>query len=443
MNNIKSTFIKYVSANILGMIGLSCYILADTFFIARGVGADGLTALNLAIPIYNFMNGLGLMTGMGAATRYSISKGTADTSVRDGIFTQALCFALLLSSVFVILGITAVEPISLLLGANADTLGLTTGYLRILMVFTPFFMCNNLLICFVRNDGAPQLSMLAMLTGSFSNIIMDYILVFPLGMGMVGAALATAASPLLSMLVLSTHFIRRQNHFRLRRIRPSLRRMADICALGSSSLIVEVSSGVVMLIFNLLILNISGNTGVAAYGVIANIALVLTSMYTGISQGVQPVVSQCFGRREYKNIHKVLLYAFTTSTILAVLSYVITFVWSAPIVSVFNKDNDPLLNAIAQNGMHIYFTAFIFVGINIITATFLSSTDHPKESFILSVFRGFLLVIPMAFLLSFLFEINGIWLTLPVTELIVTLPAIFFIRRTFRKFSAAIESDNK
>lgn len=435
MNNIRSTFFKYVSANILGMIGLSCYILADTFFIARGVGADGLTALNLAIPVYSFMNGLGLMTGMGGATRYSISRGTTDTTVRTQIFTHAFCFALFLSSLFLLLGITAAEPLSRLLGANADTLGLTTDYLRILMIFTPFFMCNNLLICFVRNDGSPQLSMLAMLTGSFSNIIMDYVLIFPFGLGMTGAALATAASPVLSILVLSAHFIRKKNQFHLCRIRPSIRRITDICALGSSSLIVEVSSGVVMLIFNLLILKISGNIGVAAYGVIANIALVLTSMYTGISQGVQPVISQCFARREYGNIRKALRYAFTTSFVLAVLSYLITFIWSEPIVSAFNKDSDPILNAIAENGMHIYFTAFIFVGINIITATFLSSTDNPKEAFILSVFRGFLLVIPMAFLLSFLFEINGIWMTLPVTELIVAFPAVFFIRKTLRKMS--------
>lgn len=435
MQNITKTFFKYVSANILGMIGLSCYILADTFFIARGVGANGLTALNLAIPIYSIMNGLGLMIGMGGATRYSISKGNADSTVQKQIFTQALCFTLFWSSIFLILGITAARPISILLGANAETLHLTTEYIRIILIFTPFFMCNNLLICFVRNDGSPQLSMMAMLTGSFSNIIMDYILVFPFDLGMKGAALATAASPVLSILVLSIHFIKKNNQFHLCRIRPSLKRILDICALGSSSLIVEVSSGIVMLIFNLLILNISGNIGVAAYGVIANIALVLTSMYTGISQGVQPVISQCFGRREHKQIRQVLRYAFTTSVVLAVLSYLITFIWSQPIVAAFNKDSDPILNAIAENGMHIYFTAFLFVGINIITATFLSSTDHPKEAFILSIFRGFVLVIPMAFLLSFLFGINGIWLTLPITEFIVTIPAIYFIQKTLRKFS--------
>lgn len=433
MQNIRKTFFKYVSANILGMIGLSCYILADTLFIARGIGANGLTALNLAIPVYSFMHGLGLMAGMGGATRYSISRGAGDFTVQKQIFTQSFYFTLFLSSIFLILGITAAKPISILLGANAETLQLTTEYLKILMIFAPFFMCNNLLICFVRNDGSPQLSMMAMLTGSFSNIIMDYLFIFPLEMGMKGAALATAASPVLSILVLSLHFVKKHNQFYFYHVRPSLKRTLDICALGSSSLIVEVSSGVVMLVFNLLILKISGNIGVAAYGVIANIALVLNSIYTGISQGVQPVISQCFGRHEHKQIRQVLLCAFTTSSLLAIVSYIITFVWAQPIAAVFNKDQNPLLNAIAENGMQIYFTAFLFAGINIITTTFLSSTDHPKEAFLLSLFRGFVLVIPMGLFLSFLFGINGIWMTLPVTELIVAIPSVCFIRKLLKK----------
>lgn len=198
-----------------------------------------------------------------------------------------------------------------------------------------------------------------------------------------------------------------------------------------------------MLIFNLLILNISGNIGVAAYGVIANIALVLTAMYTGISQGIQPVISQCFGKKEYRQIRQILFYAFATSAILAVVSYLITFIWSQPIVSAFNKDGNETLNIIATHGMHIYFIAFLFVGMNITTATFLSSTDHPKEAFLLSIFRGFVLVIPLAFLLSALFGINGIWLTLPVTELLVSFPAIFFIRKTFYKLLSVTKKEYK
>lgn len=435
MNPVFKTYIKYVSANVLGMIGLSCYILADTFFIARGIGADGLAALNLAIPVYNFFNGLGLMVGMGGATRYSISKGNGDHNARQEIFTHAFYFALLIASVFVIPGIFFPEQIARILGADSSILPMTASYLRILMVFTPLFMSNNLMICFVRNDGAPNLSMTAMLLGSFSNILLDYIFIFPMNMGMQGAALATAAAPLISLSILSSHIWRKKNQFHFHRVLPSLRRLADISALGSSSLIVEVSSGIVMIIFNLLILKLSGNLGVAAYGIIANIALVLTSIYTGISQGIQPIISQSYGQKKYRDIKSVLYCAIATSIVISAISYAVMYFESGPIVSLFNKEQDLQLALIAENGMHLYFTALLFIGLNIITAAYLSSVEQPKQAFILSSLRGFLLVIPTAFLLAHFFGITGVWLTLPVTELLVMFPAVFFIRRSLLTFS--------
>ena len=380
MKNIMKTFIKYVSMNIIGMLGISFYILADTFFIARGVGPDGLTALNLAIPVYSLFHGIGLMIGMGGATRYSLALGLGNETRRQGVFPQAACLVLFFSSIFTILGLVATEPLAVLLGADGDTLGLTVGYLRILLIFTPFFMCNNLLVCFVRNDGAPQLSMAGMLAGSIFNVIMDYVLIFPLGLGMQGAALATAASPLVSMLVLSIHFIKKKNKFHLRPVRPSLKSFADICALGSSSLVVEVSSGLVMLVFNLLILRISGNTGVAAYGVVANIALVLTSIFNGISQGIQPLTSQNSGKKDSAAIRQILRYALALSLVLAVLSYALMYFASAPVVALFNKEQNPQLQAIAENGMRLYFMALPFIGVNIVAASFLSSIARPNPS---------------------------------------------------------------
>lgn len=190
--------------------------------------------------------------------------------------------------------------IAALLGADESILPLTGIYLRILLMFAPMFMLNNLLICFVRNDKKPQLSMAAMLVGSLSNIVLDYVFIFPLGLGMAGAAFATGVAPVVSMLILSRHFRRKENQFHLCRIRPSLKRIRDISALGVSALIVEVSSGIVMIVFNFLILKDSGNLGVAAYGILANIALVLISIFTGISQGVQPILSSCFGKKKPK-----------------------------------------------------------------------------------------------------------------------------------------------
>ena len=188
-----------------------------------------------------------------------------------------------------------------------------------------------------------------------------------------------------------------------------------------------------MLVFNLLILRISGNTGVAAYGVVANIALVLTSIFNGISQGIQPLTSQNFGKKNLAAIRQILRYALVLALILAVLSYALMYFANAPIVALFNKEQSPDLQSIAETGMRLYFTALPFIGINIITAAFLSSIARPRQAFAISIGRGIVVVIPAAFLLAKLLGLNGIWLTMPVSELLVCLLSMVFLRRVMNQ----------
>lgn len=415
--NIKETFFKYVSLNIIGMIGLSCYILADTFFVARGIGANGLTALNLAIPVYSFIHGTGLMFGMGGATRFTISKS-------EKIFTQAVYYVLFVACVFVIAGLFFTSQIATVLGADADTLQNTKTYLKVILCFSPMFLINNVMICFVRNDNNPKLAMIAMLVGSLSNIVLDYVFIFPCNLGMFGAAFATGIAPVISLIILSTHFIRKRNSFYFKIKNVKIAGFSDMVCLGVSSLITEFSSGIVMIVFNTIILRLVGNVGVAAYGIIANISLVVIAVFTGISQGMQPILSLLYREKKKENIRKIVRYGFVTATFIAVIVYAISFVFAEPIVTAFNKDHNIQLNQIAVNGLRIYFTAFIFVGINILCATYFSSVDKPKNAFVISLLRGFLVIVPAAFILSALFGINGVWLTMTVTEFIVVLVSI-------------------
>ena len=369
--HIFSLFLKYVSANVLGMIGFSCYILADTFFIARGIGSDALAALNLVLPAYSLLNGTGLMIGMGGGSRYSLSSTHPEGETHRTVFTQSVLLAVIAAIFFALTGLLGAEPLCLLLGADSRTLPFAVPYIRILLAFAPLFLANNLLVCFVRNDGEPALSMAGMIIGSLSNILLDYLFIYPLNLGMVGAALATATAPLISMGILSTHFLRGNSHFRLMKTKPSLSTASSICSLGVSSLITEVSSGIVILVFNFLLLDLSGNTGVAAYGVLANIALVLIAISTGIAQGIQPIVSSHPGKKGQPVRHQIRCYALLTALLLALLSYAVIFLLADPIADLFNKDQNTALTSIAADGMRIYFTSLFFSGINIVAAVFL------------------------------------------------------------------------
>ena len=414
-------FLKYSSLNVLGMIALSCYILADTFFVSKALGADGLAALNLAIPVYSFINGSGLMIGMGGGIKYSIAKSQGAAQRADQTFTNSAVLTAVIAACFFLTGLLASGPLALLLGADGTVYEMTRTYLQVILLFAPMFMTNNLLLCFIRNDGAPQLSMAAMITGSLSNVVLDYVFMFPLGMGIFGAVLATGLAPVISILVLSPYLLRRKNQFHLRKCRISGKLALGIFSSGLPSLITEVSSGIVIIVFNTIILGIAGNIGVAAYGVIANLSLVVMSIYTGISQGIQPLLSSGYGTGNRKKTQSVLRYALVSAVLISVVVYVCVFFGAEPIAAVFNSEQNATLQSIAVTGLKIYFTACVFAGFNIILSVYFTSTENALPAHIISILRGFVVIIPMAFLLSAAAELTGVWAAFPATELIVSL----------------------
>lgn len=223
-------FGKYILQIIAGMIGISIYILADTYFISVYAGADGLAVLNLILPVYGVMYAVGALIGIGSATRYGLDKATGKNT--DTCFLHSLLWSLLCSIPFVLVGI-----------------------------FSPFFICNYTFTAFARNDHATSTSMLGSIAGSMFNIVFDYVFMFSLHLGLAGAALATGFCPDVTMLICSTHFLGKHNQVGFHRPHLSIRRLIDCCKLGVSAFVGEIFSGVITIIFNMLILGIAGNMG--------------------------------------------------------------------------------------------------------------------------------------------------------------------------------------
>ena len=412
-------FARYTSLNVLGMIALSCYILADTFFVSLGLGADGLTALNLAIPVYSFIHGSGLMIGMGGGTRYSILKSQGNHQEADRVFTNVLYLAAVLAALFVAAGLLFAGDLVRLFGGTGAVFTMCRTYLRVILLFAPAFLMNNVLLCFVRNDGAPQLAMAAMIGGSLSNVVLDWVFIFPCGMGIFGAVFATGLAPIISMGILSPHFFRKKNQFRPVPCKPQLRRTARILSSGVPSLVTEVSSGIVIIAFNGLIMGLEGNTGVAAYGVIANLSLVVIAIYTGIAQGIQPILSRSYGTGDRAGLTIILRCAMMTQVVVSLLIYGIVAAFAPQIAAVFNSDGSASLQAIAEQGLRLYFIACPFAGCNVVLSMYFTSTERPLPAHIISLLRGFFLILPLAFLLAWLGQMAGIWLAFPLTEFLV------------------------
>ncbi|WP_373080560.1 MATE family efflux transporter [Fusobacterium varium] len=435
-NIVLKFFVKYVTLNVMGMIGFSCYILADTYFISKGMGVDGLTALNLAIPLYTFINGTGLMIGIGGGSRYAVLRAKRENDKADSIFTYSIQIGILIGLFFFIIGIFLGDKISYLLGADKITFKMTSTYLKTIMSFAPLFILNNIFLAFVRNDGDPKLAMGGMLLGSFSNIVLDYVFIFLLKLGMFGAAFATGLAPVISMCVLSLYLIKKRNQFHLKKEKLNISKVLELCGTGASSFITEISSGIVLIVFNAVILKLEGNIGVAAYGVVANLALVVIAIFTGIAQGVQPLVSKSYGSKDKEQLYYILRYSIILSIIVAISVYTAVFFSDTTLVSIFNKENNKKLFTLAVNGLHIYFTGFLFAGINIILSVFFSSMEHSKTGFIISITRGFVAIVPAVLMLSYIFGMTGVWLSFPIAEIFASFSVIYFInsnRNLFKK----------
>ena len=419
-------FARYALINVIAMIGLSCYILADTFFISKGLGANGLTALNLAIPVYSFISGTGLMLGMGGATKYTIFNAQKERALSHKIFTTTIFIAIIISIIYVFIGILFSEIITKILGANKEVFEMTNTYLKVALLFSPAFIINNVLICFIRNDNHPSLAMVASLTGSFSNIILDYIFIFPLNMGMFGAVFATGLAPVISMLVMLPHLIRGKQGFRLSLSLPDKTMLRNIFQLGFPSLVVEISTGIVIIVFNRIILGIAGNEGVAAYGVVANISIVVIAVFTGMAQGMQPITSKAYGSGNMQMAKHILKIALSGAMIMAVAIYGILFVFADPVTSIFNSQGNPILQEIAALGLKLYFIGMIFAGGNVVMSMFFTSIEKVIPAHTITLSRGIIVIIPIAFILSKMFGLIGTWLAFPVTEMTVFLIGILF-----------------
>ena len=420
-------FLKYELQSVAGMVGISVYILADTFFISVYAGADGLAMLNLVLPVYGVIYAIGSMIGIGSATRYGINRAKGEDT--GDYFLQSVFWCIFFSIPFMLTGFLAPQKFLGLLGADAKLAALGKSYLRIILTASPLFMANYTFTAFARNDQATSVAMTASIAGSLFNIVFDYVFMFPLGMGMTGAALATAVSPIVSILICMVHYLSPKSSVSFHFMVPSVKMLISSCSLGVVAFVGEIASAVTTMVFNFVLLGLDGNTAVAAYGVIANTALVGTAIFNGVSQGLQPLASEAHARGEEHEKHQILVKSIVTGIALAIVLIAGVWFFAADITSAFNSEQSAQLAAYAIPGIRIYFIGFFAAGINIICAGFLSATDHAKESSIVAISRGIIAIIIFALVLPTFLGITGVWLAFPAAEAVTLLLAIVMIKK--------------
>ncbi len=425
-------FFSYLIPSIMGTMVTSIYVLADTIIIGKGIGIEAMAALNIVLPLFNIFFGNGLLFGVGGAVLMSIARGRKDTRLGECYFTLATILNAVFCLLYTMLLWIFMEPAARFLGATDVTMPYVMEYVPYVIAGLSVFSFSTFLQTFVRNDGAPKLAMAGVIWGGVLNVILDIIFVYPLQMGMAGAALASVLGSAATVTILLFHFRSKSNglHFSLQGF--SFPYVKNIVANGFTSFLVEITSGIVMFVFNIQILKYVGDIGVSMYGVICNTVIVVTCLCNGINQAAQPILSTNYGAGLYDRIAKLRRLGIRTALCICAIPALIGLLIPNLFTYIFLTPNDEIL-AMAPTAIRIYFPGFFVMGVNMFIVGYFQSTIKPYLSLSVCLLRGCVFSIIFVYILAPLFNIVGIWASVPLGEFITLFIAIYFLKKTSKE----------
>lgn len=429
--DVKKLYLHYLAASLGSAIVMSIYSFVDTIAVGQAEGPAGSAAMAVITPLYGVMVFLSLLCGIGGGVLMSKARGEGNAEKGNACFTAALVLMAALTALFWAAFLLFAQPIFTLFGADASMMPLVMRYARWIIWFCPLFLFSIFLAAFVRNDGNPGLAMRAVIIGGAFNIFGDWFFVFPLGMGIAGAAIATVSGSALQVIVLCTHFFSPKCGLRLVRPHRPLRAFRSILATGFGAGLVDLSTVVLACVANNQIMRYSGESALAVYGVVATCNSLFQAFFSGVGQAAQPIVSTNLGAGEDGRIRQTFRMALATSLGLGVFFTALGLLFPTQITRLF-MDVTPEVLTIAPNILRTYFVTFLFMGITVLATYYLQSILRPALSMLIALLRGLILSTALLYLLPLFLDIQGVWLATPVSECIVALVSLVCFRQIHR-----------
>lgn len=430
---IKPLYFRYLSAA-FGSALISCiYGMVDMAMVGQYQGPDGTAALAVVAPVWNIIYSLGLLMGIGGSVLFSAARGRGAHGEDNRCFTAALIGSVLLAAASW-LGILLFEaPVLRFFGASDALLPLAQRYLRPIKYVFPLFLFNQMLSAFLRNDGNPGLATLGVLSGGVFNVFGDYFFVFTCDMGIYGAGLATAMGCVVSLIVLLTHFKSRKNTLRLVRPDHLPRRLLEISVTGFSSFFIDVAMGILTVLFNRQIMKYLDANALAVYGPIINISTFVQCCAYSVGQASQPIISTNFGAGQRDRIRETLRLALITSASFGVFWTALSLAWPNLYIRIFMKSTPEILD-MAPAAIRAYALSFLLLPFNIYSTYYFQAIMKPGTAFVVSVARGLVVSGALILALPALAGAQALWLTMPITELLV----MFYAAAAIRKYTRAL-----
>ncbi|MBP3889466.1 MAG: MATE family efflux transporter [Cellulosilyticum sp.] len=426
--SVSKLFNRYLVPSICGTLVTSIYVLADSIIIGKGIGTEALAALNIILPLFNIFFGNGLLFGVGGSVLMSIERGAGNHENGERYYSVALLLNAIMCVIYTALMLAFMTPMVTFLGATDVTMPYIKEYAPYVIMGMSCFSFSSFLQTFIRNDGAPKLAMVAVVTGGVLNIILDIIFVYPMQMGMKGAAIASVIGAISTIVILLTHFVSKKNGLHINLKGFSFKYVVNIIKNGFTSFFVEIASGVVMFIFNIQILKYIGDIGIGLYSVITNTVLMIGCLCNGINQAAQPIISVNYGAQLVERVSEVRRKGIKTAVWICSVIGLVALVMPDLLTYIFIHPTEEIL-ALSKVAIRTYFIGVFVMGVNMFIISYFQSTLKPMYSIILCIARGCGLSVLFVYVLPLVLGDIGIWLAVPLAEITSLALGMFYLKK--------------
>ena len=424
---ISSLVWEYSIPAIIGTLVNSLYNIVDRIFIGQGVGAYAISGLAITFPVTILASSLGMLVGVGAASRISISLGERKKHTAEQILGNSLMLILLFNVAVMTLFFVYLDAILLAFGATEKTLPYAREYLQIVLIGNVFIsLCysfNNMM----RASGYPKKAMTTMLIGALLNIILDPIFIFVFDLGIAGVAWATVISMFVGMLFVMHHFVQENSLIRLRKenIRLNKNIVLAIVSIGLSPFFMQVAASGVAVLLNTSLLKHGGDLAVGAYGILNSMLLIIIMTVVGLNQGTQPIIGYNYGAGNFLRVKDTFFYAVKVATIITSTGFCIGMFFPRQFAGAFTVDK--ALLEIAENGIRLGLIAFPLVGFQVVAGNFFQSIGQAKKAIVQSLSRQIIFLVPGLLIFPPLFGLNGVWIAMPVSDFLASLLSFYLL----------------
>ncbi len=431
--SLLSQFLHFVAATVASLMVFSLYSIVDGLMVAKGVGEYAMAAVNLAVPFTNVLFSIGVIFAVGTSTIIAIYLGQEQVEKANRLFSQNTVLLMGIGLAVTALVFVFLEPFAVLLGAKGVTYQYTIDYLRGLAPFALCFIVSYNMEVLIKTDGYPRLAILTVITGCLANCVLDYVAIFVLDWGVWGAAFATGLSQLLTCIIYLRHFLRGHNTFHFVKFKMDWRIYKRLLPIGVADGVTELCNGVMIFLFNRVILKCLGDDGLVCYTIIAYVNTLIINTMLGISQGSQPLVSYHYGKEDAAGYRKLLRYGFTAVGIMTAVIFAAVMVFAPQIAGIFLGTEKPELLGSAADALRRYSLCYILLGSNVLMGGFLTAVEQPRAAISISVGRGLLFQATALVALAVTVGGSTIWFAPVISECICAVMAIWFLRRFLKK----------